>query len=46
MSLQIRGEFFNILNRTEMNNPTVNNAAATQALNSRAKLHPASAISI
>ena len=35
MSLQIRGEFFNILNRTEMNNPTVNNAAATQALNSR-----------
>jgi hypothetical protein len=35
MSLQIRGEFFNILNRTEMNNPTVNNAAATQATNSR-----------
>ena len=35
ISLQIRGEFFNIFNHTRVNNPTVNNAAATQATNSR-----------
>jgi hypothetical protein len=29
MSFQIRGEFFNIFNRTEVNNPTGTNAAAT-----------------
>jgi hypothetical protein len=32
MSLQIRVEFFNIFNRTEINNPTVNNALATQVV--------------
>jgi hypothetical protein len=30
-SLQIRGEFTNIFNRTEMNNPTATNALATQS---------------
>lgn len=30
MSLQIRAEFANIFNRTEMNNPTATNAQATQ----------------
>ena len=32
MSLQIRVEFFNIFNRTEINNPTVTNALATQVV--------------
>jgi hypothetical protein len=32
MSLQIRAEFFNVFNRTEMNNPTANNALATQVV--------------
>ena len=33
MSLQIRAEFTNIFNRTEMNNPTSSNALATQTGN-------------
>jgi hypothetical protein len=33
-SIQIRTEFTNIFNRTEMNNPTVTNPAATQTRNS------------
>jgi hypothetical protein len=32
-NFQIRGEFTNIFNRTEMNNPTVTNPAATQTRN-------------
>jgi hypothetical protein len=32
MNLQIRAEFFNIFNRTEMNNPTGTNALATQVV--------------
>jgi len=32
MNLQIRGEFFNIFNRTEMNNPTASNSQAIQVL--------------
>ncbi|HXP84873.1 MAG TPA: TonB-dependent receptor [Bryobacteraceae bacterium] len=32
-NLQVRAEFTNIFNRTEMNNPTVTNPAATQARN-------------
>jgi hypothetical protein len=32
MSLQIRAEFFNVFNRTEMNNPSGSNAQATQVL--------------
>ena len=30
MSLEIRAEFFNVFNRTEVNNPTATNALATQ----------------
>jgi hypothetical protein len=33
MSLQIRAEFFNVFNRTEVNNPVSTNAQATQTLN-------------
>jgi len=33
MSLQIRGEFYNVFNRTEMNNPAAGNALATQTRN-------------
>jgi hypothetical protein len=33
MSLQIRAEFTNVFNRTEMNNPTASNATATQTRN-------------
>jgi hypothetical protein len=33
MNLQIRAEFTNIFNRTEVNNPTVTNAFATQTTN-------------
>jgi hypothetical protein len=32
MSLQVRVEYFNVFNRTEMNNPTATNAQATQAV--------------
>lgn len=32
MTLQVRAEFFNALNRTYLNNPTSNNAAATQVV--------------
>ena len=32
MSLNLRGEFFNVFNRTEVNNPTQANAAATPVL--------------
>jgi hypothetical protein len=32
-SLQIRAEFTNIFNRTQMNNPTVTNPLATQTVN-------------
>jgi hypothetical protein len=32
VSLQIRAEFFNVFNRTEMNDPTGGNAQATQVL--------------
>jgi hypothetical protein len=32
-SLQVRAEFTNIFNRTEMNNPTATNALATQSRN-------------
>jgi hypothetical protein len=35
MSFQVRGEFFNIFNRTQANNPTATNAAATQVFNNR-----------
>ncbi len=31
-TLQLRAEFFNVFNRTEENNPTVSNAAATQVV--------------
>jgi hypothetical protein len=33
MNLQIRAEFTNIFNRTQINNPTVTNAFATQTTN-------------
>jgi len=33
-TLNIRGEFFNVFNRTEVNNPTSTNAAATQSVSS------------
>jgi hypothetical protein len=32
MSLAIRMEFFNVFNRTEMNNPSAGNAQSTQLL--------------
>lgn len=32
VSLNLRGEFFNVFNRTEVNNPTSTNAAATPSL--------------
>ena len=32
MSLNLRGEFFNVFNRTEVNNPTQVNAAATNVV--------------
>jgi hypothetical protein len=35
MSFQVRGEFFNIFNRTEVNNPSISNALATPTVNSR-----------
>ncbi len=34
MNLNIRLEFFNVFNRTEVNNPTSTNAAATQSVTS------------
>jgi len=34
MSLEVRGEFFNIFNRTEWNNPDSTNALAPQVRNS------------
>ncbi len=34
MSLQIRAEFFNIFNRTELNNPTATNSLLAQTVNS------------
>jgi hypothetical protein len=33
MNLQIRAEFTNVFNRTEMNNPTSTSATATQTRN-------------
>jgi hypothetical protein len=33
ITLQLRAEFFNIFNRTEINNPTGTNALATQTAN-------------
>jgi len=35
MTLQIRAELYNVFNRTEMNNPTPTNAAATAVTNSQ-----------
>ena len=32
MSFSVRAEFFNIFNRTEMNNPSATNAQATQVV--------------
>jgi len=34
LSVNLRGEFFNAFNRTEVNNPTSTNAAATQSVSS------------
>ena len=34
MNFQVRAEFFNVFNRTYLNNPTSTNAAATQVTNS------------
>jgi hypothetical protein len=34
MALNIRAEFINVFNRTEVNNPTATNAALTQVKNS------------
>jgi hypothetical protein len=33
MNFSVRAEFFNVFNRTQLNNPTINNAAATQSPN-------------
>jgi hypothetical protein len=38
MSLQIRGEFFNALNRVYLNSPTSGNPAASVTRNSRGEL--------
>jgi hypothetical protein len=35
MTLQFRAEFYNVFNRTEMNNPTSTNSAATQTVNAQ-----------
>ena len=35
MTLQFRAEFYNAFNRTEMNNPTSTNSAATQTVNAQ-----------
>jgi len=35
MTVQFRAEFYNVFNRTEMNNPTSANSAATQTVNSK-----------
>ena len=38
MSFQIRAEFYNVFNRTEMNNPTATNAAATTVTNAQGQV--------